>query len=112
MGIPLKTYRYTKDKIMLKYARLLVEMPLDGSFPEYIEFANEKDVLIRQRVVYEWLPIKCSHYSMFGHTQDVCRKKEFQRKEWRLGVQPATQVQQLPEDHHEQQDPPEEGKSF
>jgi len=49
---------------------------------------------------------------MFGHTQDVCRKKEFQRKEWRLGVQPATQVQQLPEDHHEQQDPPEEGKSF
>ena len=35
---------------MLKYARLLVEMPLEGKFPYYIEFANEKGVLIRQKV--------------------------------------------------------------
>ena len=52
---------------MLKYARLLVEMPMDGSFADYIEFANEKDVLIRQKVVYEWLPIKYTHCGMFGH---------------------------------------------
>ena len=68
LGIPLKTDRNTKGKVILKYPRLLVEMPLDGNFSEYIEFANEKDVLIRQRMVYEWLPIKCSHCSMFEHT--------------------------------------------
>ena len=81
MEILLKTYKYTKDKVKLKYARLLVEKPLDGSFPDYIEFLNEKDVLIRQRVVYEWLPIKCSQCRMYGHTQDVCRQKIVQRKE-------------------------------
>ncbi|KAJ8422697.1 LOW QUALITY PROTEIN: hypothetical protein Cgig2_031931 [Carnegiea gigantea] len=37
LGIPLKTDKYTKDKSMRKYARLLVEMPLEGHFPEYIE---------------------------------------------------------------------------
>ena len=50
LGIPLKTDKYTKEKIMLKYARMLVKMHIDGPFPEYIEFANEKDLLLRQKV--------------------------------------------------------------
>ena len=58
LGIPLKTDRYTKEKVMLKYARLLMKMPLEGSFPDYIEFANEKNVVIRQKVIDEWLPLK------------------------------------------------------
>ena len=53
LGIPLKTDKYTKEKSMLKYARLLVEMPLEGRFLEYIEFANKRDVIIRQKIVYE-----------------------------------------------------------
>ena len=53
IGIPLKTDKYTKDKSMLKYARLLVEMQLEGPFPDFIEFANERDVIIRQKIVYE-----------------------------------------------------------
>jgi len=81
LGIPLKTDRYIKDKMMMKYARLLMEMPLDGNFPEFIEFANKKDVLIRQSVKYEWLPIKYTHCRMFGHTQEDYRKKDTQRKE-------------------------------
>ena len=71
---------------------------MDGNFPEYIEFANEKDILIRQRVKYEWLPINCSHCRMFGHTQDVYRKKDTQKKEWRVRVQLEHQ------EHHEQQE--------
>ncbi|KAJ8419834.1 hypothetical protein Cgig2_030511 [Carnegiea gigantea] len=67
LGIPLKTDKFTKEKSMLKYARLLVEMPLDGSFPDYIEFANENNVLIRQ-------PLKCCHCKMFGHTVEHCRR--------------------------------------
>ena len=61
LGIPLKTYKYTKERTMLKYARLLVEMHIAGPFLEYIEFANEKDILIRQRVIYECLPLKCTY---------------------------------------------------
>ena len=83
LGIPLKTYKYTKDKSMLKYARMMVEMTLDGEFPEYIECANERDVVIIQKIVYEWKPVKCSHCKMFGHTFEECRKKEVGRQEWR-----------------------------
>ena len=81
IGIPLKTDRYTKDKTMLTYARLLVEIPLEGHFLDYIEFANEKNVIIRQKIVYEWRPSKCTHCRMFGHTQEECRKKNNQRME-------------------------------
>ena len=86
LGIPLKTDRYTKEKLMIKYARLLVEMPLDGDFPDYIDFANEKNVIIRQKVVYEWKPIKCSYCKMYDHVQEECRKRTQQRKEWRAVV--------------------------
>ncbi|KAJ8425247.1 hypothetical protein Cgig2_015854 [Carnegiea gigantea] len=40
-------------------------MPLDRSFPDYIDFSIENNVLIRQRVHYEWLPLMCSHYAQF-----------------------------------------------
>ena len=79
---------------MLKYARLLVEMPLAGEFPDYIEFANENDVIIRQRIVYEWKPNRCNHCQMFGHTQDECRKKEKVRQEWRQVTHGASGTQQ------------------
>ncbi|KAJ8434330.1 hypothetical protein Cgig2_010947 [Carnegiea gigantea] len=61
LSIPLKTDKYTKEKSMLKYARLLVEIPLEGNFSNFIVFSNKKDVIIRQKVVYEWKPIKCTH---------------------------------------------------
>ena len=60
LGIPLKTDRYTKEKTRIKYTRILVEIPIDGPFPEYVDFFNEHDMLIRQQVCYEWLPLKCS----------------------------------------------------
>ena len=72
---------------MLKYARLWVEMAIDGNFAAYVEFANERDVLIRPKVKYEWLTLKCTHYRMFGHTQENCKNKDIQRKEWRVKAQ-------------------------
>ncbi|KAJ8445966.1 hypothetical protein Cgig2_001284 [Carnegiea gigantea] len=75
---------------MLKYALLLVEMPLEGHFPEYIEFANEKNT----KDVYEWKLIKCTHCRMFGHTREECRKIVSQRQEWRAKVPQATSQSQ------------------
>ena len=92
LGIPLRTDKYRKGKTMLKYARMLVEMHIDGPFPEFIEFANEKDVLLRQKVQYEWLPIKCTYCKMFEHTQELCKKKNTARKEWRIKTQEHTPV--------------------
>ncbi|KAJ8421325.1 hypothetical protein Cgig2_020387 [Carnegiea gigantea] len=47
LGIPLKTDKYTKERTMLKYTRLVIDIPLDGPFPDYIDFFHEEEVLIR-----------------------------------------------------------------
>jgi len=60
---------------MIKYARLMIEMPLEGPFPEYIEFFNDNEVLVRQQIKHEWLPLKCTHSHMFAHEEAVCKKK-------------------------------------
>ena len=53
IGIPLKTDKFNKEKSMIRYARLLIEVPIEGPFPEHIEFFNEQGILIRQIVEYE-----------------------------------------------------------
>ena len=83
IGTPIKTDHYTKSKSMIHYARLLIEVPIEGPFPDYVDFFNEKGQLIRQQVQFEWKPIKCTHCHMLGHTHDVCKKKKDARKEWR-----------------------------
>ncbi|KAJ8425385.1 hypothetical protein Cgig2_018474 [Carnegiea gigantea] len=88
LSIPLKTDKYTRDKSMLKYARLLIDIPLKGSFPDYIDFANDKGVLIRQSVFHEWQPIKCLHCLMFGHQEEQYRKKQHVHQEWKVVTKP------------------------
>ncbi|KAJ8424616.1 hypothetical protein Cgig2_000539 [Carnegiea gigantea] len=79
LGIPLKTDKYTKERIMLKYARLLIDIPLDGPFPDYIDFFDEEEK-----------PIKCTHCKMFGYEDTSCKKKKGVRIEWKP-VQRETQ---------------------
>ena len=98
LGHSLKTDKYTKEKAMLKYARLMVEMSLDGQFPEHVEFANEKGILIRQKVIYEWLPTKCDKCKMFGHMQEQCKKQEKKKKEWRVKATNSTSSAALQEE--------------
>ena len=47
LGTPVKTDKYTMEKTRLKYARPLIEIPVDDSFPGYIEFANDQEVVVR-----------------------------------------------------------------
>ena len=47
LGIPLKMDKFTKDKAMTRFARVMVDMKLEGPFLEYLEFFNEQEVLIR-----------------------------------------------------------------
>ena len=68
---------------MIKYARLLIDIPLEGSFPEFIELFNDYEVLVRQQVVYESKPVKCAHCHIHRHKEQVCRKKNEVRIEWR-----------------------------
>ncbi|KAJ8435470.1 hypothetical protein Cgig2_021103 [Carnegiea gigantea] len=70
IGIPLKKDRYTKEKTMIKYAQLLIEVPMAGPFPDFIEFFNEHGELIRQSIKFEWKPSKCNHCGMYGHLEE------------------------------------------
>ncbi|KAJ8421613.1 hypothetical protein Cgig2_010180 [Carnegiea gigantea] len=96
IGIPIKTDQYTISKTMIQYARLLIEVPIEGPFPDYVDFFNEKGQLIRQQVQFDWKPTKCTHCHMLGHTNDICKKKKEIRKEWRLIVQGVSTTQNIP----------------
>ncbi|KAJ8431317.1 hypothetical protein Cgig2_032307 [Carnegiea gigantea] len=83
LGVPIKRDKFTRDKAFLRYARLLIEMQLQDSFPDFIDFVNEHNVVVRQKVEYEWKPSKCTFCKMFGHIDEECRKKPLPRAEWR-----------------------------
>ena len=55
---------------MLKYARLLIDIQLNADLPEFIDFINDQDVVVRVPVSYEWKPLECTHCHMFGHLRD------------------------------------------
>ncbi|KAJ8430087.1 hypothetical protein Cgig2_006539 [Carnegiea gigantea] len=83
LGVPIKTDKYTKDKTFLNFARIIIEMNLEDNFPEYIDFVNEHNVVIRQKKA-----IRCEHCKMYGYLKEECRKKPGPRKEWRQVTRP------------------------
>ena len=46
---------------MIQYVHVLIDIPLAGDVPGFIEFINEVDLVVRQPMKYEWKPIKCEH---------------------------------------------------
>jgi len=74
LGVPLKTDQHTKEKAHLQYARVLIDINLATEFPDYIEFLDDQDVLIRQPVTYEWKLTRCDHCQMYDHVVGSCRK--------------------------------------
>jgi len=67
---------------MLKYVRLLIDMALDAPLPDFIEFINDEEVVIRVLMSYEWKPVKCTHCKMFGHLELDCQKKNKTKLVW------------------------------
>ena len=41
LGIPIKIDRIIKEKLAIKYARVLMEMALEGPLHEYIDLVND-----------------------------------------------------------------------
>ncbi|KAJ8431896.1 hypothetical protein Cgig2_009963 [Carnegiea gigantea] len=84
------------EKTLPHYARLLIEMPLDSTFPDHIEFINDNGILVRQQVHYEWKPLKCTHSQMFGHDISMCKKmgpEETAREQPIENLGPVTELQ-------------------
>lgn len=76
IGKPIKTDRQTKERSRLGYARVLIEVKIDEPLSDEVEMVDENDVLINQKVEYEWRPIQCEECKMYGHDKLKCRKKK------------------------------------
>ncbi|KAJ8426050.1 hypothetical protein Cgig2_011267 [Carnegiea gigantea] len=63
---------YDIDKICLVGKE---EMQVVDEFSDFIEIINEHNVVMRQKVEYDWKPTKCSHCRMYGHSAEEYRKK-------------------------------------
>ena len=47
LDIPHKTDRHTRDNTSLNYARVLIDIALEGPFPEYVDYINDKGIMMR-----------------------------------------------------------------
>ncbi|XP_074292926.1 uncharacterized protein LOC141619804 [Silene latifolia] len=64
----------TEERTRLGYARVMVELMVDHELPAHIAFKDEKVLIIRVDIEYEWRPIKCKKCQGMGHEMEHCRK--------------------------------------
>ncbi|XP_062100721.1 uncharacterized protein LOC133806642 [Humulus lupulus] len=74
IGKPIMVDKFTKERSMIRYARILVEMEISDNPPFIIYFVNERGQVQEQFVEYEWLPIKCNNCKGYGHNMAECKK--------------------------------------
>ncbi|VFR00991.1 unnamed protein product [Cuscuta campestris] len=75
IGKPVKRDKATASRRKWSYARILIEVQVNQTFPDQIHFLNEEGRIISQSVKYEWAPFLCSHCNKIGHEMINCRKK-------------------------------------
>lgn len=73
VGKPLMVDKHTEKKLGLSFARLLVEVKVGNELPEEVMFQNEKEVVLTQKVSYDWKPSFCEHCHKYGHVKAECR---------------------------------------
>ncbi|XP_062119050.1 uncharacterized protein LOC133832762 [Humulus lupulus] len=79
IGKPIMVDKFTKERSMIRYARILVEMEISDNPPFTIYFVNERGQVQEQFVEYEWLPIKCNNCKGYGHNMAECKKIDSNR---------------------------------
>lgn len=58
----------------MTYTRVLVEIPLNQTYPSTVRFENEYGRILEQEVAYEWKSVLCTKCKKFGHELGECRK--------------------------------------
>ncbi|XP_062113584.1 uncharacterized protein LOC133824649 [Humulus lupulus] len=59
IGNPILVDKVTKDRTMVQFARVLVEVEITEELCKTIQFLNEKGQLMEQLLEFEWLPTQC-----------------------------------------------------
>lgn len=76
VGRPVAADPLTIARTRLSYARLLVEVDVQGSLPKLIPITGPAGETMVQPVRYEFRMPKCSKCHMTGHEAEECRKKQ------------------------------------
>ena len=73
VGIPLHLDTLTENHSRLSFARICIEVDVNYAFPKsaLLNLGNGKYSTIR--IEYPWVPQKCSHCKIFGHSQLRCQ---------------------------------------
>ncbi|KAL2904221.1 Gag-Pol polyprotein [Bienertia sinuspersici] len=80
LGTLIKVDAATSNRDKLSFARVLVEMSIEGDCPDSIQFINEKDILVDIPVSYQWKPILCGTCNKLGHSAAECRGKRMKQQ--------------------------------
>ncbi|KAL2893861.1 hypothetical protein RDABS01_009770 [Bienertia sinuspersici] len=85
----------TTKRDKLQYARVMVEVLIDQSFPDCVTFTNEKGCHVQAPIGYEWKPTKCDKCKKYGHHETACYYSKVAprtKKVWKTKAQ--TQVKE------------------
>ncbi|XP_074300450.1 uncharacterized protein LOC141631715 [Silene latifolia] len=58
----------------LGFARVMVEVEIDQTFPDKIRFLDELGNEVTVLIEYDWLPITCGQCKGMGHIEKVCMR--------------------------------------
>lgn len=72
IGKPLDIDDFTRNVKRLKFARVLIEVTADATFPKIIRAKDNKGRIYEQEVEYEFIPPRCKQCSYFGHSDLQC----------------------------------------
>ena len=82
LGTPIELDAYTKEKNRLAYPRILIEVQLEQTLEDSVQFEDEYGRLNAVKVVYEWKPTICKNCSGIGHETANCKKHVTKKQEW------------------------------
>uniref|UniRef100_A0A803QHT0 Reverse transcriptase domain-containing protein n=1 Tax=Cannabis sativa TaxID=3483 RepID=A0A803QHT0_CANSA len=91
MGKPIMIDAITRERERLSYPRILIEVSMDQTLPEMLEFEDEHGWNTSIGVKYEWKPSICTHCSGLGHVAAEYRKRS-KKIEKAEGKKPETRV--------------------
>ena len=75
LGNPLYMDRFTASQQRLAFARVCVEVDASVEVPRSIEVEMKNGHRVHVNVSIPWMPAKCSHCKIFGHSDKDCSSK-------------------------------------
>ncbi|XP_062103990.1 uncharacterized protein LOC133815128 [Humulus lupulus] len=90
IGKPMMIDKVTKERSMVKFASVLVDVEISDHIPQFISFLNERGQLMEQAIEFEWLPTRCSLCKRFGYFDASCKRDQgaiWRKKEKKSGLE-------------------------